>query len=203
MQTRLQKTENELIESCSTWLKQSVSPEIGGLFLPAGSTMRPVYAAWREKKPPELDGLTLLQMDEVIEGNKQGLFQSYFREELPNLKVQTLGATPFSGKSIAILGLGLNGHVAFHEPDMPVSFTFGEVNLSVSSACELGVPTGCLAKSYGLGTFLKCESLLLVVRGEKKREVFQRLLAKDYELPATHLLAHKNLTILADPAAHG
>ena len=201
MQSRLQKTEAELIASCATWLNTSLSQGIRALFLPAGGTMRPVYAKWREEVPSALKQLELLQMDEVIEGEKNGLFQAFFREELPMLRVFDLGEKPFLGKSSAILGLGLNGHVAFHEPGLPLDFAFGEVNLSETSARELGVKIGCRAKTYGLGTFLKCESLLLVVTGEKKRAVYQRLMSEDPSLPATALLTHPNLTILADEKA--
>jgi len=194
------KTHEELFTSTNDWLIHELNKtKVNALFLPAGNTLKPLYKRWRGGNfPPQLKNFRLLQLDEIIEGEKQGIFQFFFKQELPELSVEAPSEKAYEGTAIAILGLGMNGHIAFHEPELPPDFSFGTVALSQGSAQNLGVTPGTKACSYGLGTFLRLPSLLLVVTGEKKQEIFSRLLKQDPALPATQLLKHPNLTIFCD-----
>jgi glucosamine-6-phosphate deaminase len=104
---------------------------------------------------------------------------------------------------LAILGLGLNGHVAFHEPELPKNFYSGCVRLSEKTCNTLGVEPSTWGITYGASAFLKSKAILMLVSGTAKREVLQRLLKKDPSLPATALCSHPQFTILADSAASG
>lgn len=200
MKWTVQKTPDDLAHAVDIWLEHAVNKNTEGLFLPAGNTLRPVYKHWRQFPPQHFKRLRLLQMDEVLEGPKKGCFQDFFSRELPSFSVEAPAKQPFTGSAIAILGLGLNGHIAFHEPGLPKDFSFGEVLLRESSANELGVAPDTPARTYGLGTFLRCSAILLVVTGTKKKTVFSQLQKKDPSLPATHLLNHPQLTIFCDEA---
>lgn len=187
----------DFIIQAEDWLKNRVSKySAKSLFLPAGETPKPLYAKWRSKPPAFLKDMKLLQVDDVIEGPKAHLFAKFFAEELPGYNVEP----PIKeGKAdLAILGLGTNGHVAFHEPGIPSSFTFGEVSLHADTAARLSLPTGTKARTYGVGAFYQAKAILLIVRGENKREAFERLLKEDPSIPASGLARHPDLTILTD-----
>lgn len=166
------------------------------LFLPAGETMRPIFARWRRESPPFLKELKLMQVDDVKEGPKSELFAKFFKEEITAAPV----LAPHKGGSadLAILGLGTNGHIAFHEPGIPLDFAFGEVSLTAESATRIGATPGTRAITYGIGTFLKSKAILLVVRGESKRKILQEILQPGCKLPGAALLAHPDLALITD-----
>jgi len=166
------------------------------LFLPAGDTPKPLYARWRKNPPAYLAGMRLLQVDDVTTGTSKGLFARFFREELPALTV--VAPEKEESADLAILGLGTNGHVAFHEPGLPMSFRFGEVDLANDTAARLKLEPGTKGITYGVGAFVNAKAILLVVRGEGKREVFEKLKLGDPSVPASGLLSHPDLTVLTD-----
>ncbi len=195
--------ERELIEEVTSWCVLKVAEKTPrSLFLPAGKTLVPVYRAWTKAPPPFLNGLKLRQLDEVLEGEKRGCFAEFFTKELPGFRVE--GAEgPEEPADLAILGLGTNGHVAFHEPGVPETFSHGELKLSAESANGLGVSRGTKAITYGVGALLKAKSLLLVATGDSKQQVLKRFFAKEAALPAVFLEKHGDLTVIADKAAYG
>lgn len=166
------------------------------LFLPAGETPKPLYARWRKAPPAYLEGMRLLQVDDVTTGSGKGVFARFFQEELPAFEV--VAPVKEEGADLAILGLGTNGHVAFHEPGIPLHFRFGEVDLAEDTAARLKLEPGTRGITYGVGAFVKAKAILLVVRGEGKREIFERLKKGDPSLPASGLLSHPDLTVLTD-----
>lgn len=193
---RVQRTE-DIVKDANEWLGNRVEQyKARSLFLPAGETPKLLYAKWRASPPIYLAGLKLYQVDDVIEGPGKGIFAKFFREELPSLVV----APPESPKDadLAILGLGTNGHVAFHEPGLPAEFSFGEVELHADTAERLHLATGTKARTFGVGAFMKSKAVLMIVRGESKRAALKRLLEGDPTLPAAGLLPHLDFTILTD-----
>lgn len=183
-------------EQTEHWLESRVKRYgAHSLFLPAGETPRPLYARWRASAPTYLRGMRLLQVDDVTTGSGKGVFARFFQEELPGFRVEP----PVREESaeLAILGLGTNGHVAFHEPGLPMTFSFGEVDLAQDTSARLKLEPGT-GITYGVGAFVKAKAILLVVRGESKREIFERLKKGDPSLPASGLLSHPDLTVLTD-----
>jgi glucosamine-6-phosphate deaminase len=143
-----------------------------------------------------LRDLRLLQVDDVLTGRKQGLFAQFFREELPGWEVVPPACEERG--DLAILGLGTNGHVAFHEPGLPAGFCFGEVSLAEDTLARLHLEPGTKGITYGVGAFHDTKAILLVVRGENKQQALERLQKGDPALPASGLLSHPDLTVLAD-----
>lgn len=191
------KTANneEFVSLANAWITEKMQAySAHSIFLPAGETPRPLYAAWRADLPDFLRGLELHQLDEVLDGSRAGMFAEFFRRELPGLTV----LPPVAERTVdlGLLGLGPNGHVAFHEPGLAPDFTFGEVILKPESAKRIGASESTKARTYGVGAFNKCRALLLVVRGAGKLEVLKRAQAGDLSLPVAHLLRHSDLTIL-------
>jgi len=179
------------------WIQRRVEKyQARSLFLPAGETPKPLYAKWRERWPSFLEGVDLLQVDDVLNGSGKDMFSNFFRQELPGRIVKY----PVKGgkADLAILGFGTNGHVAFHEPFLPADFSFGEVDLEAETAKRLGIESTAKGITYGVGTFLQCRAILLVVRGAGKQKVFDRFLQGDPKVPASGLKEHADLVVLKD-----
>ena len=188
---------NEWVKHANLWLEANVKAcNAQSLFLPAGETPKALYKNWREHPPLLLERLKLFQVDDVIEGPAKEIFAKFFKEELPKNIVEP--PTKDIQADIAILGLGTNGHLAFHEPGIPDSFRFGEVSLHADTAARLNISPGTKARTFGLGAFMATKAVLLIVIGESKRKILNRFLDKAPELPASGLHQHKNILLLTD-----
>jgi 6-phosphogluconolactonase/glucosamine-6-phosphate isomerase/deaminase len=185
------------VRQIEDWLEAKVERYgASSLFLPAGETPRTLYKQWRLRPHRHLRNLSLLQVDDVLDGNSKGMFARFFQEELPDFNVHP----PKEGTSahLAILGLGTNGHLAFHEPHLPRDFTFGEVDLEEDTLRRLRLEPGTRGITYGIGAFLQCRAILLVVKGSSKRAAYEAFLSKSDSSPAASLWGHSDLTILTD-----
>ena len=113
------------------------------------------------------------------------------------------------GLDLAVLGLGMNGHVGFNEPGSRPDDPTRLVRLAVSSreaaTARYGaamVPTAGI--TVGLARILEAEECWLLVTGERKAQVLRRVLEQPEGLdcPASYLRRHPWLTVFADePAA--
>ena len=192
--------QNAWVAHVNEWLEQKkLQHHATSLYVPAGETPKLIYKNWREKAPAALAGLKLIQIDDVMTGKRKNLFKDFFREELP----AWAGSIEYidSGSSqadLGLLGIGLNGHVAFHEPGIAQNFYSGCVRLQDITLKNLELEPDTWGKTYGAGAFLKCKSLLLIVKGIKKKEILQKTLASLSKVPASALLSHPDLTILSD-----
>jgi 6-phosphogluconolactonase/glucosamine-6-phosphate isomerase/deaminase len=64
---------------------------------------------------------------------------------------------------------------------------------------NLGLEHESWGLTYGLGAFLRCRSVLMMVRGEEKREILEAILRDDNLTPAAQLLRlHPQVTVLCD-----
>jgi len=199
------KDQKEVVTRAHQWLMHQMGEgSLVRVFVPAGDTPRPLYAYWREHRPTCLEHCHFIQIDEVITGPGKGQFAAFLKEHLSPWagKIEFID-TASGGAEVGVLGLGLNGHVAFHEPELPVSMEAACVRLSPETCKRLGLSQDTWGVTYGVGAFIKCRTLLLMVLGESKREILARLLDQDPDLPASFLLKHKDLTILVDKKAYG
>ncbi len=114
------------------------------------------------------------------------------------------------GIDLAILGIGVNGHLGFNEPPSDAGAPTRVVDLSpdtlTSNAAYWGdrpVPTRAL--TAGMSVILSARRILLLVSGPSKAEILDRLLGSepDPRLPASQLKAHPDTVVLADRAARG
>lgn len=112
------------------------------------------------------------------------------------------------GIDIAILGLGMNGHIGMNEPGTPAG--------SRSHVAEIAPLTQQVGQKYfpaqrkleqgltlGLGTLMEARHILLLVNGEHKARIAQRIIEEPIseQLPASLLREHPGLTIYLDRAA--
>lgn len=196
---------NESAEAVDAWLKgQLKGDQQRSVYVPAGATPKPLYALWRRTRPEYLASVQLFQIDDVITGRQSRCFQKFLSEELRPWKKQIHWITTAEDQAgIAILGLGLNGHIAFHEPGLPSDFYSGCVKLTSATVSRLHLETDTWGVTYGLAAFLKCRAVVMLVSGEEKRPVLQRLLEGNQSLPASQLKSHKQFLIIADRSAAG
>jgi glucosamine-6-phosphate deaminase len=173
--------------------------DAGAIFLPAGSTPIPLYRLWESNRPAYLKNRRLLQIDDVLTGRHRFMFRRFFETNLSSYIDQFVPIESGNDMAqLAILGFGLNGHVAFHEPGLPAEFYSGCVRLSSESRATLKLEDGAWGVTYGLGAFLATKSVLMMVSGAKKKKMFRRFMAEADTFPATFLKRHRDLTVVTD-----
>lgn len=187
----------ELAELSSEWCRTKIEQfSARSIFIPAGQSPVSLYEKWESESPSYLRSIDLLQIDDVLTGPERGVFARFFEKHLPSYQNQFRQIGPnMEIADLAILGLGLNGHIAFHEPGLPTNFTHGCVRLSEMTCAHLKMNPGTWGITYGAGAFIRCKSILLIVKGEAKKPVLERFLRKDPSLPVTALFEHVDLTI--------
>ena len=109
------------------------------------------------------------------------------------------------GIDVAILGLGMNGHVGMNEPGTPPQLH--------SHIADIDAMTQLVGQKYfkneqqltkgltlGLATLQEASFLMLLTSGAKKAAIIKKIFEEDAspQLPATLLLPHKKICIYLD-----
>ncbi len=113
------------------------------------------------------------------------------------------------GIDLAILGIGMNGHLGFNEPGTAFDSPTQVIDLTPESVAsnapywggEDRVPRRAL--TLGLGTLMQAKVVVLMVNGQRKADILAQVMASEPTpaLPATVLKNHPNARVLADAAA--
>lgn len=107
---------------------------------------------------------------------------------------------------LCVLGLGLNGHLAFNEPAPFLQPHAHVATLSPTSLTHAMVQESRRRPKYGLTLgmtdLLQARRILLLVSGEAKRQPLARLLSGriSTDFPASFLWLHPAVTLLCDQA---
>ncbi|HWQ59357.1 MAG TPA: 6-phosphogluconolactonase [Clostridia bacterium] len=106
------------------------------------------------------------------------------------------------GLSLAVLGIGLNGHVGFNEPGRALSGRFSltllsPVTTSVGRKYFGGKPAPVLGATITLGALMAAREVILIATGAHKREIVRAVLAGE-DVPAAAFLNHPNATYIFD-----
>jgi glucosamine-6-phosphate deaminase len=112
--------------------------------------------------------------------------------------------TDCGGIDLCVLGLGVNGHVAFNEPGSPWDLTTHVVHLSPATRAaherQAQVPWRIPARgvTMGIKTLLESRHILLLIAGSGKEAATAALHAgtADIDWPVTSLLGHPSLTVI-------
>jgi len=110
------------------------------------------------------------------------------------------------GLDITILGIGLNGHIAFNEPGTPAESWTHSIVLTPSTIeanRELfkgAQRTPSRAVTMGISTILASRRIILMAFGEKKRAILDQALTGPVSpaIPASFLQAHESLQVFTD-----
>lgn len=112
------------------------------------------------------------------------------------------------GIDCQILGLGMNGHIGFNEPDTPLDSRCHVVALTPCTLSHNAIhleggamPTH--AMTAGIATILEARRILMLVSGAKKAAAINRFFTAEIssEFPASFLRNHAHVTVMADAAA--
>lgn len=109
------------------------------------------------------------------------------------------------GLDLAILGVGVDGHVAYNMPGI-VRLPTHVTRLPDGLAAQLGVPESdwpLRALTMGLGTIRAARRILVLATGESKATAVRMLLRgpEDPDWPCSFLHGHPALELIADVAA--
>jgi glucosamine-6-phosphate deaminase len=201
-----------------------------------GETPVPLYAELAARRATgELDasGIRAVQLDEyagVAPGDERAFFGWLARDVLGPLAIppeRTIGlrgdaadlaaeceryelaVRRAGGIDLAILGLGLNGHLGFNEPPSDAAAPTRVVDLAEPTieasagywgSRELVPPRGITA---GMRVLLAARETILVVTGERKREILHAALEGPVtpDVPASLLRTIDRVRVYADRAA--
>lgn len=129
--------------------------------------------------------------------------------ELLCRQVKRFAALGAGGIDLQLLGMGLNGHIGFNEPDEYFSKGTHCVNLTESTieankrffASADDVPRQ--AYTMGVQTIMLARRIVLVVSGENKAETVREAFFGPVtpQVPASILQLHTDVSIVADEAA--
>lgn len=192
----------------------SVTTDVN-LALPTGYTPIGMY---HELVNRQLDwsGTSTYNLDEYLDLPKEhrGSYNHYMNLRLfwhvdvknsywPNLDYD-LEIAKRGGLNLTVLGLGLNGHLAFNEPGSTSDSSTRIVELSDKTIAQNSVdwnydtPFPKRAITMGLASILKSQRILLLVSGAHKLSILKRAIwgSVDSSVPASYLQTHTNTTIL-------
>ena len=115
------------------------------------------------------------------------------------------------GIDLQLLGIGVNGHIAFIEPAS--SYPLGSYLVDLAEDTLVansrffseGEAQPTQALSVGLGPIFNAKHIMMLVCGENKAEVIKKLYDGNLytDLPACFLHLHPNVTLILDRAANG
>jgi len=113
------------------------------------------------------------------------------------------------GIDLAVLGLGINGHIAFNEPGTPWGSLTHLAKLSPETRRREAQRFGGLKRvphqaiTMGIRTIMNAKEILLLVSGKEKTEIVRRSLLGPVtpEVPASVLQLHPNVAVLLDQEA--
>lgn len=112
--------------------------------------------------------------------------------------------------TVAILGLGLNGHIGLNEPGTDPALRSHITSLDPSTAKTgqkyFDAPQELNGGvTLGIANLLEAKHLLLLVTGAHKREIVKRLINSELDplLPCTHFKEHPSFHVYIDQDAAG
>ncbi len=113
------------------------------------------------------------------------------------------------GIDIQILGIGVNGHIGFNEPDVNFEakthlVTLDDVTIESNSRFFINkdeVPTKAI--SMGIGTIMSSKKIVLLACGSSKADIIAKAINGKItpEVPASILQLHQDVTVIVDKAA--
>jgi glucosamine-6-phosphate isomerase len=112
------------------------------------------------------------------------------------------------GLDVAVLGLGLNGHLGLNEPGTPFSARahVAEISAMTQSVGQkyFSAPTRLTRGiTLGLANLMEAKNVFLIVSGERKAEIVKRVIEGKIteQVPASILQNHPSCSVYLDEAA--
>ncbi|MCL2492141.1 MAG: glucosamine-6-phosphate deaminase [Coriobacteriia bacterium] len=115
----------------------------------------------------------------------------------------------YGGVDLQLLGIGVNGHIAFNEPDSSFPLGTHPVDLTPSTievnsqyfATPEEMPTKAL--TMGIGSIFNADRIVLIASGPSKADILYDAFFGPVtpKIPASILQMHKDVTLIADEEA--
>jgi len=196
--------------------KKSFRMSFPKLVLPTGSTPLGLYEEL-VKRQLDWSNITTFNLDEyIINPNHLQSYYSFMRMNLfdkiniypnnynfPDRNTQAYEdkIEQHGGIDLCILGIGINGHLAFNEPGSSFESRTRVVNLDEQTIkdnsrffdSKRDVPKQAI--TMGLGTIMESKRIVLISRGKKKKEILDKAMFGKIteEIPASILQLHDNM----------
>lgn len=236
MKIHVLKTYDELSQKACKIIVEEIEKTPGLLLCTAtGNSPTDTYrllSAEYESSPELFKELTIVKLDEWggIPMDSNGTCESYLQEHvIKPLKIPESRYISFNSNAedplaecnriqkqmnkkgpidLCILGIGLNGHIAFNEPSdflQPGSHIadISASSLSHSMIAEMKVkPTHGL--TLGMGEIFQSKKILMLINGLHKKEIVRKFLSRQISswLPASLLWLHPNVICLIQEDAY-
>lgn len=183
---------------------------------------------WCKKGDLDFSNVTSVNLDEYVglDGANDQSYRYFMNDNLfnhinidkantfvPNGKAEDLSAEceaydakieELGGIDLQLLGIGLDGHIGFNEPDDVFIKDTHVVELHESTIKansrffekESDVPTK--AVTMGMGAIMKAKKVLLVANGANKKEILEKAFFGPItpEVPASILQLHPDITVI-------
>jgi len=183
------------------------------LILPADKTSLETYQILAKKsqmRQVSFNKVITFNLDEYIESEKlhrhmkENLFSkidiNLKNVHIPNGKAKDLKKECLSYEELlarlgpadlAILGLGINGHIGFNEPGSEYNSITRVVDLKTESVKAI---------TLGIKSILSSKEILLLATGNKKADIIDKMVHGPItsDVPASFLKQHPNTTIVVD-----
>jgi glucosamine-6-phosphate deaminase len=198
--------------------------------LPTGRTPLPLYAELRRgisAGKVDLSAARFFAIDELhgVPSDHPATNASYFARELPGLAVAVMDSSAPDGDAecgrfvaqieragdldLAIVGIGVNGHLAFNEPGSPFDSAARRVRLerptreAYADAFGSFDATPAYGLTLGMSDLLSARQILLLASGAAKAAIVARALEGPVtiDIPASALQQHANVIVLLDREA--
>ena len=105
----------------------------------------------------------------------------------------------FGPVDLQILGIGINGHIAFNEPGSGISSSIRIVKLSQETIERNNAPTN-KALTMGISEILQSKVIILMANGKEKCEAIYKAFKEkpSADVPASYLQKHEKLYVITD-----
>ncbi|MDZ4835028.1 MAG: glucosamine-6-phosphate deaminase [Candidatus Melainabacteria bacterium] len=207
-------------EQISNLIRKNKSVNLG---LPTGNTPLLMYqhlVKLSEQNDLDWSHVHCFALDEYLDSPPEHSFQTYLESNLydkvgvPKANQHNPATTDnydsiikeHGGLNLTILGIGLNGHIAFNEPGTPqLSFTQC-IWLQDTSRKALSKTFGSLeatpitAVTMGISTILASQTIVMLAFGADKKQIVEKAFANgvDPNVPASYLKLHGTVSVLTD-----
>ena len=220
------KNKKEVAEKTASIIEKEIknNPYIV-LGLATGSTMIPLYktlAKLHKKNKIDFSKVKTFNLDEYLKLKKEdkSSYHHYMKKNLFNKTNIDINNTFFPSKNVKsyekkiekeggidllILGIGINGHIGFNEPNSNQKSKTRVVNLTkntISSNSKF-FPKKLVPKraiTMGISTILKSRKIILLATGKSKADIIKKTLKSEPtpKIPSTFLKKHKNVLFIID-----
>ena len=232
MEIRIFENSRKLVEETSKIICKEIKKKPNlVLGLAAGKTVIPLYrrlARLYKNKKINFSRITTFNLDECLDSTNKNIFRAFMEENLfkkINIKKSNIHSLDCNSKDskkeckeyerkikkaggidLQILGIGVNGHIAFNEPGSSFNSKTRKVKLTkttiinIKKIVSLSTSVQRYALTMGIKTIMESKKIILLATGKHKATTIHNLIQKKItkKTPASILRRHNDLIIFID-----